>query len=376
MASKRDYYEILEVERGADGDSITRAYRKLAMKYHPDRNGGDKAAEERFKEAAEAYDVLRDADKRSRYDRYGHAGLEGFNGAPHFNDARDVFNVFGNLFGDLFGGGQRGGPQPGRDLQYNLEIDLAEAARGARKTFTIPREELCPECSGSGAKKGTKPANCRRCDGHGVVVQRQGFFSVQRTCPGCGGRGQVVTDPCGQCHGAGRVTVRRTIDVTIPPGVDTGIRVRVPGEGEPGDPGAPRGDLFVGIRVRDHLLFQRDGNHLVCQVPITFSQAALGAEIDVPTLDGAAKHTLPKGVQSGEVLRVPGQGMPNIRGGRRGDLLVQVVVETPRNLTKRQEELFRELAEIEKKNVSAARKGFLEKLKEFFSPPEESDAGG
>jgi molecular chaperone DnaJ len=373
---KRDYYEVLEIERGADGDSVTRAYRRMAMKYHPDRNGGDKDAEDKFKEAAEAYDVLRDSDKRARYDRYGHAGLEGFNGAPHFNDARDVFNVFGNLFGDLFGGGQRGGPQPGRDLQYNLEIDLAEAAKGSRKSFTIPREELCPDCSGSGAKRGTRPASCRRCDGHGVVVQRQGFFSVQRTCPGCGGRGAVVTDPCGHCHGAGRMNVRRTIDVNIPPGVDTGIRVRVPGEGEPGDPGAGRGDLFVVIRVREHALFQREGNQLICQVPITVSQAALGAEIDVPTLDGAIKHQLPRGVQSGEVIRVSGRGMPNIRGGRKGDLLVQVVVETPRTLTKRQEELFRELAEIEKKHVSPERKGFLEKLKQFFSPADESVAGG
>jgi molecular chaperone DnaJ len=373
---KRDYYEVLEVERGADADSITKAYRKLAMKHHPDRNAGDSESEDKFKEAAEAYDVLRDPDKRARYDRYGHAGLEGFNGAPHFNNARDVFNVFGDLFADLFGGGHRGGPHPGRDLQYQLEIDLAEAAKGVRKTFTIPREELCPECGGSGAKRGTRPATCRRCDGHGVVIQRQGFFSVQRTCPGCGGQGVVITDPCGHCHGAGRVSVRRTIDVNIPPGVDTGIRVRVPGEGEPGDPGAPRGDLFVVVRVREHPLFQRDGNHLVCQVPITFSQAALGAEIDVPTLDGAIKHPLPRGVQSGEVLRVTGQGMPNIRGGRRGDLLVQVVLETPRNLTKRHEELFRELAEIEQKNVSPARKGFLEKLKEFFSPAEGMSAGG
>ncbi len=369
--TKRDYYEVLEIERGADGDSITKAYRRLAMKFHPDRNGGDKEAEDKFKEAAEAYDVLRDSEKRARYDRYGHAGLEGFNGAPHFNDARDVFNVFGNLFGDLFGGGQRGGPHPGRDLQYNLEIDLIEAAKGSHQSFTIPREELCPECGGSGAKRGTRPANCRRCDGHGVVVQRQGFFSVQRTCPGCGGRGSVVTDPCGHCHGAGRMTVRRTIDVNIPAGVDTGVRVRVSGEGEPGDPGAPRGDLFVLVHVREHSLFQRDGKQLVCQVPVTVSQAALGAEIDVPTLDGAIKHELPRGVQSGEVLRIAGQGMPSIRGGRRGDLLVQVVVETPRNLTKRQEELLRELAEIEKRNVSPERKGFLEKLKEFFSPAEE-----
>jgi molecular chaperone DnaJ len=379
MAStKRDYYEVLEVERGADGDTITKAYRRLAMKYHPDRNAGDKDAEDKFKEAAEAYDVLRDADKRARYDRYGHAGLEGFNGAPHFNDARSVFDVFGDLFGDLFGGGRggRGGPQPGRDLQYHLEIDLVEAAKGVRKSFTIPREELCPDCGGTGAKKGSRPSPCRRCDGQGVVIQRQGFFSVQRACPGCGGRGEVITDPCPGCHGDGRVTVRRTLDVMIPPGVDSGVRVRVPGEGEPGDYGAPRGDLFVVVKVREHPLFHREGNHLVCQVPVTFSQAALGAAIDVPTLDGRMAYDLPRGVQSGEVLRIGGQGMPSIRGGRRGDLLVQVLVETPRNLTKRQEELFRELAEIEHKHVSPARKGFLEKLKEFFSPGEAESPPG
>jgi molecular chaperone DnaJ len=375
MASKkRDYYEVLEIERGADADAITRAYRKLAMKHHPDRNVGDKESEEKFKEAAEAYDVLRDPDKRARYDRYGHAGLEGFNGAPHFNDARSVFDVFGDLFGDFFGHPGRSGPQGGRDLQYHLEIDLVEAAKGVRKSFTIPREEMCSECGGSGAKRGTRPAVCRRCDGHGVVIQRQGFFSVQRTCPGCGGRGAVVTDPCPACHGDGRVTVKRTLDVMIPPGVSSGDKVRLPGEGEPGEPGAPRGDLFIVVRVREHPFFQREGNHLVCQVPVTFSQAALGAEIDVPTLDGQVKYTLPRGVQSNEVLRVAGQGMPSVRGGRRGDLLMQVVVETPRNLTKRQEELFRELAEIEQKHVSPARKGFLEKLKEFFSPGESGEA--
>src|SRR3954447_4914067 len=209
MAStKRDYYEVLEVQREADGETITKAYRKLAMKYHPDRNVGDQEAEEKFKEAAHAYDVLRDPDKRARYDRYGHAGLEGMGGGPDFRDARSVFDMFGNLFGDLFAGGGHGGPQAGRDLQYNLEIDLAEAAKGTRKSITIPREELCAECSGTGAKRGSRPATCRRCDGHGVVIQRQGFFQVQRTCPGCGGRGAVITDPCANCHGEGRVTVK------------------------------------------------------------------------------------------------------------------------------------------------------------------------
>jgi molecular chaperone DnaJ len=367
MTTKRDLYEVLEITREADADTITKAYRRLAMKYHPDRNVGDKEAEDKFKEAAAAYDVLRDPDKRARYDRYGHAGLEGMGGFHDFRDARSVFDVFGNLFGDLFGGGGRGGPQAGRDLQYNLEIDLPEAARGTKKTITIPREELCPECSGSGAKKGSRPAPCRRCSGQGVVIQRQGFFQVQRTCPGCGGRGAVITDPCGHCHGDGRVNVKRTLDVTIPPGVDTGMRVRLNGEGEAGDPGAPRGDLFVLVRVREHTLFQRDGGHLICQVPVTFSQAALGAKIEVPTLDGPLQYDLPKGVQAGDVLRVHGQGMPNVRGGRKGDLLVQVLVETPKSLTKRQEELFRELAEIEQKHVSPQRKGFLDKLRDFFA---------
>jgi molecular chaperone DnaJ len=370
MAStKRDYYEILDVQREADGETITKAYRKLAMRYHPDRNPGDGEAEAKFKEAAEAYDILRDPEKRARYDRYGHAGLEGLGGGPNFQDARSVFDLFGNLFGDMMGGGMgRNGPQHGRDLQYNLDIDLAEAYRGVHKTFTIPREELCAECGGSGAKRGTKPAVCRRCNGQGAVIQRQGFFQVQRTCPGCGGRGEVITDPCPQCHGHGRQTVRRTLEVPIPPGVDTGMRVRLTGEGEAGDPGAGRGDLFVAVRVREHQLFQRDGQHLVCHVPVTFSQAALGAEIDVPTLDGKIKHPLPRGIQSGEVVRIAGKGMPHVRGGKRGDLLVQVLLETPRHLTKRQEELFRELAEIDQKHVSPERKGFLDKLKEFFTP--------
>jgi molecular chaperone DnaJ len=364
---KRDYYEILDVDRSADGDTITKSYRKLAMKYHPDRNGGDSAAEEKFKEAAEAYDVLRDPDKRARYDRYGHAGLDGFApGGHHFTDARSVFDVFGDIFGDLFGGGRGRGPRSGRDLQYQLEIDLVEAARGTKKSITIPREEVCQECSGAGAKKGSRPTACRRCNGQGVVIQRQGFFQVQRTCSGCGGRGAVITDPCGQCHGDGRVTVRRTLEVSIPAGVDTGMRVRLNGEGEAGDPGGPRGDLFVVVDVRDHPLFGRDGPHLVCQVPVTFSQAALGAEIEVPTLDGPQKHELKGGVQSGDVVRISGQGMPNVRGGRRGDLMVQIIVETPKKLTDRQQELYRELAELDHKNVSPERKSFFDKVKEFF----------
>lgn len=365
--SKRDYYEVLGVQKTADDEEVKRAYRKLAMQYHPDRNVGDAEAEEKFKEASEAYEVLRDPEKRQRYDRYGHAGLQGMN-VPHFNDAQSVFDLFGDIFGDLFGGRSRHGPQAGRDLRTMVEVNLLEAARGVTKSITIPREEACGDCSGSGCRKGTQPAPCRRCNGQGVVIQSQGFFRIQQTCRGCGGRGAVITDPCSSCQGRARIVVRRTIEVKIPPGVDSGNVLRLAGEGEAGDPGAPRGDLECVIRVREHPFFHREGQHLVCQVPITFSQAALGGDIEVPTLNGAIPHTLKRGMQSGETVRLVGQGMPSIRGGRHGDLIVQVVVETPKHLTKRQEELFRELAELDKGQVSPQRKGFLDKLKEFFTP--------
>src|SRR5262249_12852941 len=366
MASKRDYYEVLGVGRDADAEEIKRAYRKLAMQYHPDRNVGDAEAEQKFKEAAEAYEVLRDWEKKQRYDRYGHAGLEGLN-VPHFNDVQSVFDLFGDFFGDLFGQRGRHGLQRGRDHKVEVELDLVEAARGISKTITVSREELCTDCSGSGARRGTRPAPCRRCGGHGVVVQSQGFFRVQQTCRACGGSGAIITDPCPVCAGQGRILAKRTLDVAVPAGVDTGTAVRLAGEGEAGDPGAPRGDLYCVIRVREHPLFQRDGPHLVCQVPITFSQAALGGDIDVPTLSGTIRHPLKRGTQSGEVIRIPGQGMPGLRSGRKGDLLVQVSLETPRQLTKRQEELFSELAELEQKHVSPQRKSFLDKLREFFS---------
>jgi molecular chaperone DnaJ len=372
MAAKRDYYDVLGIRRDAEEEEIKRAYRRLAMQYHPDRNVGNPEAEEQFKEAAEAYEVLRDPNKRQSYDRYGHAGLEGMN-VPHFNDAQSVFDLFGDLFGDFFGQRRRRGPQPGRDLQVSVEVELVEAARGLSKNLTVPREELCNECSGSGSRRGTQPAGCRNCQGRGVVNLRQGFFQIQQTCRGCGGSGHVITDPCPTCRGNGRVLARRNLEVAIPPGVDNGTRIRLSGEGEAGDPGAPRGDLYCLIRVREHSLFQRDGNNLICQVPITFSQAALGGDIEVPTLGGAITHRLKRGIQSGEVIRIAGKGMPSLRGGRAGDLLVALVVETPHHLTKRQEELFRELAEIDQKHVSPERKSFLEKVRSFFaveSPPE------
>jgi molecular chaperone DnaJ len=373
MANKRDYYETLGVGRDADDEEIRKAYRRLAMQYHPDRNVGDKEAEEKFKEAAEAYEVLRDAAKRQRYDRYGHAGLEGM-GVHHFEDAEAVFNLFGDLFGDFFGQRGRHGPFAGRDLQTAVELDLIEAFRGTVKTVTITRAETCTGCSGSGSRPGSQPKPCRRCRGQGVLLMRVGFLPIQQqqTCPDCQGRGVVITDPCPECRGHGRVNARRTLDVTIPAGVDTGMRVRLTGEAEAGEPGAPAGDLYVLIRVREHPLFQRDDQNLLCQVPITFSQAALGGELEIPTLQGPLAHKLRRGVQSGEVVRVAGKGMPSVRGGRPGDLLVQVVVETPRQLTKRQEELFRELAELERANVSPQRKSFLEKLRDFFTAEGES----
>jgi molecular chaperone DnaJ len=379
MAGKRDYYEVLGVERQASEEEIKRAYRKLAMQHHPDRNPGDAEAELKFKEAAEAYDVLRDAEKRARYDRYGHAGLEGV-GMPHFSDVESIFDMFGDLFGlgDVFGRRRRG-PAPGQDLQIAVELDLLEASRGVSKTVTVERAERCGECGGNGARKGSTPRPCNRCGGRGVVIVRQGFFQMQTTCQACGGRGAVIVDPCPGCNGHGRVMAERKLEVSIPPGVDTGNRVRLAGEGEAGDNGAPRGDLYCLIRVRPHPFFQRDGTDLLCQVPITVSQAALGAQIEVPTLQGRHSFTLPSGVQSGEVFRLRGKGMPDIRFlGRgdasernRGDLLVRLVVETPKKLTKRQEELFRELAEIDQKHVSPERKSFLEKLKGWFTTSDE-----
>jgi len=375
MASRKDFYEVLGVSKDADDETIKRAYRKLAMQYHPDRNVGDAEAEVRFKECAEAYEILRDPAKRQRYDRYGFAGLDGAAG-PQFNDVQSIFDLFGDLFG--FGGSMGGrsqpGRRPGRHLQYTMEIELAEAALGVKKTVEIPREELCSECSGSGSRRGTQPATCKRCNGQGAVLMSQGFFRIQQTCRTCGGTGAVIVDPCPPCQGRGRQVVKRTLEINIPPGIDTGDRISYAGEGEPGDPGAPRGDLYCVFRVREHPFYQRDGNNLICQYPITFSQAALGAEIEIPKLTGGAvRHELKRGIQSHEVVRIAGEGMPGARSGRKGDLLVQIIVESPRQLTKRQEELFRELAEIEKKNVSPQRKSFLEKLRDFFTPAEEKE---
>jgi len=370
MASKRDYYEVLGVARDADEDTLKRAYRKLAMQYHPDRNVGDAEAEGKFKEASEAYDVLRDPEKRQLYDRYGHAGLEGA-GLPNFANADAVMDIFGDILGDLFGGGgrRRRGPQPGRDLQMAIEIDLLEAARGVQKTIKVPRSERCSDCSGSGAKPGTKPTTCRRCGGHGVVIQGQGFFRIQQTCGACGGQGVVITDPCHSCRGHGAIEVERSLTVNIPPGVDNDISIRLSGEGEAGDRGAPPGDLYCVLRVRKHPLFVRQGQDLHCEVPVTISQAALGRPIEVPALDGQfVTQSLKHGTQSGEEIRIHGKGMPHLRGGRSGDLVVHVRIVTPRKLTKRQEELFHELEEIDGTEIPPERKSFLERIREFFTP--------
>ncbi len=372
MAGKRDYYEVLGVAKDADDDTLKKAYRKLAMQYHPDRNVGDHEAEVKFKEASEAYEVLRDPQKRRQYDRYGHEGLQGMP-MPDFGRG-DVMDLFGEILGGMFGGGGRRGPRGGRDLQMALEIDLVEAFRGAQKTVRVPREESCSDCGGSGARRGTQPSVCRRCGGRGAVLQGQGFFRIQQTCPGCGGRGAVLTDPCPKCRGNGAVEVERTLTVSVPPGVDNDTTLRLSGEGEAGEPGGPPGDLYVVFRVRKHPLFVRQGQDLHCEVPVTFSQAALGSSIEVPTPEGkVVAHNLKRGTQSGEEVRIAGRGMPNLRGGRPGDLVVHVRVITPRNLSKRQEELLRELAEEEGKHVSPERKSFLDRVKAFFSPETSAD---
>ena len=368
MTSKTDFYEVLGVKRDVNDDDLKKAYRALAMKYHPDRNVGDEEAAVKFKEAAEAYAVLSDPQKRQIYDRYGHAGLQGA-GMPDFSGGESIFDFFGDILGDFFGGGSRRsrGPRPGDSIGCRLEIDLVEAAKGCTKTLSIPRKEVCNECNGNGSKKGSKPATCRQCQGQGEVLLSQGFFRVRQTCRACGGSGAIIADPCPTCKGRGRMQATRTLEVSVPPGVYSGFRFGLQGEGDAGAPGAPRGDLVVEIQVRDHPLFKRDGDHLICQVPISFSQAALGGEVEIPTLDGTVKHRFKAGMQTGDHDWIRGKGVANLRTGKPGDLLVVVKVETPRTLTKRQEELLRELAQIEMKNVTPERKGFFDKLKEMFT---------
>lgn len=379
--AKQDYYELLGVSRDASDRDIKRAYRKLAMKYHPDRNPGDKEAEDKFKEISEAYEVLSDAQKKAAYDQFGHAGVDGqaggFGGGGFGGDFSDIF---GDVFGDIFGGGGGGGGrrrssvQRGADLRYNLDLTLEEAVRGCEKTLHVPTMVGCEVCGGSGAKKGTSAKTCPTCNGHGQVRMQQGFFSVQQTCPTCHGDGKIISDPCDSCHGQGRVEETKTLQVKIPAGVDTGDRIRLAGEGEAGTHGGPAGDLYVQVNVREHPIFQRDGKHLYCEAPISFVDAALGGELDVPTLDGRVKLKIPAETQTGKLFRLRGKGISPVRGGSTGDLLVRVVVETPVKLNSKQKELLREFqkaTEEEGNDKSASRhspkkNGFFDAVKKFF----------
>lgn len=374
MAAKRDYYEVLGVSRTATEKEIATAYRKLAIKYHPDSHPGDADATTKFKEAAEAYEVLSDAEKRTVYDQYGHGGLEAGGGAPQFHDVGDIFEAFGDLFGfgDIFGGGrrqqQRRRRRQGGDIRCDVSLDLEEAAKGVSKEVEFTRSQRCDTCHGSGSRPGSSPQPCRRCGGRGQVVQSAGILRVQTTCPGCHGSGMVIADPCGDCRGNGYVKGRVKLKVQIPPGVDTGMAVPLSGEGEPSpDEGGPAGDCYCVVTVRPHRLFQREGTNLILRLPITYSQATLGATIEVPTLTGRAELPIPGGTQSGKVFRLGGRGLADPRGGTVGDLLVQTYIEVPEKLTPRQEELLRELAEVEQANVSPHRKSFFEKLAGYFT---------
>ncbi len=368
--SKRDYYEILEVTKTATEVEIKAAYRKLAIKHHPDKNQGDSAAEEKFKEAAEAYSVLSDAQKRAAYDRFGHQGVgagaggAGFN--PGFSNIEDIFDLFG--FGDMFGG-QRGGStrsaaQRGSDLRYDLEITLEDAAQGKDEKLRIPRLEKCGECDGKGTESGTQPETCSTCSGSGQTRYQQGFFSVMRTCPNCAGRGQIIKNPCKKCRGAGRVEKEKTIEIKIPAGVETGSRLRVNGEGEGGTQGGQSGDLFVVIHVAEHEMFERQGENLYSAAPVTFAQAALGAEIKVKTLDGEETLKIPAGTQTGTVFRVKSQGMPALGGRGKGDMFVGVTLITPKTLTKEQRKLLEQLAEIE--DIDFQDESFMDKVRNIF----------
>ena len=347
--SKRDYYDVLGVAKNASEAEIKKAYRRLAMKHHPDRNTGDKSAEAEssFKEAKEAYEVLSDAQKRAAYDQFGHAGVDPSMGAGGFGGGRggaSFSDIFGDVFGDIFGGrgGGRSHVHRGADLRYNLQLTLEEAVAGTSAKIRVPTLVRCNVCNGSGAKKGTSPKTCSTCAGHGQVRMQQGFFSVQQTCPACRGRGTVIESPCNACQGAGRVQQHKTLSVKVPAGVDTGDRIRLAGEGEAGESGGPPGDLYVQVAVKEHAIFTRDDNNLFCEVPISFVKAALGGELEVPTLEGKVMLKIPLGTQGGKLFRIRGKGVKPVRGGPVGDLICKVMVETPVNLTEHQKALLRE----------------------------------
>ena len=384
--AKRDFYEILGVAKNATDEEIKKSYRKLAMKYHPDRNPDSKGSEDKFKEAKEAYEMLSDPQKRDAFDRYGHAGVDpnmgggggggGFGGAG----AGGFSDAFGDIFGDIFGnaargggggGGRSAGPQVyrGADLRYNLDITLEQAAHGFDTTIRVPSWDSCEICHGSGAKPGTQPTTCPTCAGHGQVRMQQGFFSIQQTCPKCHGTGKVIPEPCATCAGAGRIKRNKTLEVKIPAGIDDGMRIRSSGNGEPGMNGGPPGDLYVEIHIKQHPVFQREGDDLHCEIPISYAKAALGGEIEVPTLSGKASFTLPEGTQTGKTFRLRSKGVKGVRSGYAGDLFCHVVIETPVKLTERQRELLREFEELT--NESGAKhspqsKSWTEKVKGFF----------
>ena len=369
---KQDYYELLDVPRDASDRDIKKAYRRLAMKYHPDRNPDDKDAELKFKEINEAYEVLSDAQKKAAYDQFGHAGVNGQGGMGGGGFEGGFGDIFGDVFGDIFGGGgggrRRSSVRRGADLRYNLDLSLEEAVRGCEKTLKVPTYVSCETCDGSGAKPGTSAKTCGTCGGAGQVRMQQGFFAVQQTCPSCRGEGKVISDPCGTCHGQGRTQKTKTLQVKIPAGVDTGDRIRLGGEGEAGAHGGPAGDLYVQVSVKDHPIFERDGAHLYCEVPISIVDAALGGELDVPTLDGRVKLKIPAETQTGKMFRLRGKGIKPVRGGSLGDLMVKVVVETPVSLTARQKELLQEFhTETEQHQKHGPKKhGFFDTVKKFF----------
>lgn len=368
--TKRDYYEVLEISRNASEAEIKKAYRRLAMKYHPDRNPDDHNAEAHFKEAKEAYEVLSDNRKRAAYDQFGHAGIDpSMGGGPQGFDIGDIFGDISDIFGDIFGGGGRGRSRRGSDLVYNLELALEEAVHGKTIEIRVPTLVGCKECEGSGAKKGTGPTSCSSCNGVGQVRVQHGFFTVQQTCPNCHGRGQVIQHPCPSCRGQGRTQQHKKLSVKIPPGVDAGDRIRLSGEGEAGVNGASAGDLYVQIHIKQHPIFSRDGSDLHCEVPIDFTMAALGGELEVPTLEGKVMLKIPAETQSGKLFRIRGKGVQSARSGRTGDLFCKVSIETPVNLTHDQKELLKNFAQSlkqEEHKHSPRSKSWFEGVKRFF----------
>jgi molecular chaperone DnaJ len=374
--AKRDYYDVLGLARGASEQDIKSAFRRLAKEHHPDRNPGDTTAEQKFKEINEAYEALKDPQKRAAYDQFGHAAFDGSRGGaggfgPDF--ASSMSDIFDDLFGEFMGGrrssarGQRSGRERGADLRYNMEITLAEAYSGKQAQIRVPTSVVCEVCSGSGAKVGTRPTTCPTCSGAGKVRASQGFFTIERTCPSCQGRGEFIEDPCPSCAGAGRVTKERTLAVNIPAGVEDGTRIRLAGEGEAGMRGGPTGDLYIFLSIKPHEFFQRDGADIFCRVPIAMTTAALGGHIDVPTVDGGrVRMPVPAGTETGKQFRLKGKGMPVLRSKVQGDMYIQVEVETPKNLSRRQRELLEQFEQESNKETNPASSGFFSKVKEFF----------